>query len=57
MICDDCTKKDVCRLKEGCNILERDMAQHKIEDAIKLSVSCKYREVKQHGSLLHQNKV
>lgn len=47
MICDECVKKDVCRLKEQCNSLEEELNQHKIEDAITLTASCKHRETKQ----------
>ncbi|WP_206460419.1 hypothetical protein [Anaerovorax sp. IOR16] len=49
MICDDCTKKDVCRLKEQCNILERDIQHSEIEDSIILQVKCKHREVAMQG--------
>jgi hypothetical protein len=51
MICDDCTKKDVCRLKEQCNILENDLAHSKIEDAITLEVKCKHREMKTNAGI------
>ena len=43
MICDDCIKKDVCKLRERCNILERGTIYSKIEDAITLEVKCIHR--------------
>ena len=46
MICDDCTKKDVCRLREPCTNLENDLAHTKIEDAITLTVKCKHKETR-----------
>ena len=46
MICDDCIKKNVCKLKERCNVLENDIAYSKIDDSISLEVKCKYRETR-----------
>lgn len=44
MICDNCTKAKVCRYKENCNILERDVAGSKIENIITLEVRCNQKE-------------
>lgn len=46
MICDDCIKKDVCKYREQCNILERDVLHGKIEDVITLEVKCKHKETR-----------
>lgn len=45
-ICYDCIKKDVCKYREECNVLEHDAALAKIKDVITLEVRRKYKEVK-----------
>lgn len=47
MICDNCTHIEVCKHKEDCNILERDLKGKWLNDRFKVVVECKDYAVKQ----------
>lgn len=40
MICDDCTKKDVCKHTEQCQSLERNYAGIAVNSIFHITVSC-----------------
>ena len=43
MICDDCTKKDVCKHTEQCQSLERNYAGITMDSIFHITVSCDKR--------------
>ena len=45
MICDDCTKKDVCKHTEQCQSLERNYAGITMDSIFHITVSCDKRTV------------
>ena len=44
-ICDDCIKKDVCRLQEHCTKLEEHYKGLTVDEAFTVTVLCKYKQV------------
>ena len=45
MICNDCTKKDVCKHTEQCQSLERNYAGVAVNSIFHITVSCDKRAV------------
>lgn len=45
MICDDCTKKDVCKHTEQCQSLERSHAGITVNSIFHITVSCDKKSV------------
>lgn len=43
MLCDDCIKKDVCRLKETCSNLESSLNDQPLYEVFTIEVKCKHK--------------
>ena len=45
MICDDCIKSEVCKLKDRCRIFEDRIISPVLEGWVTVEIKCKHRDV------------
>jgi len=47
MICDECIKSEVCKLKDRCKIFEDRIISPVLEGWVTVEIKCKHKEVRQ----------
>jgi len=55
MVCDDCIKSEVCKLKDRCRIFEDRITSPVLEGWVTVEIKCKHRDVPVKSNTLHIN--